>query len=236
MRISGTLIRWLFVICVPVMLLTASLAWGFNSLWLYKYGFQKYQVSQSTGLPESELDKAARGLISYFNSSDEYVRITVTANNQSFPLFTEEEQIHFKDVKGLVWLDYWVLIGTGVFVLGYILSLAFLQGGRFRRYLARSVIWGSGLAILFILVLGVASFFDFDALFLQFHFLAFSNQYWSATGYMLMLFPGGFWYDAAFFCIGFMAGLAVILGAASFIYLHLTRKSLLPSINTAANS
>jgi integral membrane protein (TIGR01906 family) len=218
------------------MLLTASLAWGFNSLWLYKYGFQKYQVSQSTGLPDSELDKAASGLILYFNSSDEYVNITVTSNNQSFPLFTEEEQIHFKDVKGLVWLDYWVLIGTGVFVLGYIFTLAFLQGGIFRRYLARSVVWGSGLAIFLILALGIASFFDFDALFLQFHFLAFSNQYWSAQGYMLMLFPGGFWYDAAFFCIGFMAALAVILGAAAIFYLLRTKKSSPASIDRTSDN
>jgi integral membrane protein (TIGR01906 family) len=210
--IIASIVKWILILCLPALLISASLAWGFNSLWLYKYGFQKYDVSQSTGLAPSELEKAARGLIAYFNSGEEYVHITVIKSGSSFELFTTEEQIHFKDVKQLIRLDYGVLLATLLLVIGGTLFFSFWQRGKYRPQLPQSIVWGSGLTIILILILGIASLIDFDWLFLQFHFLAFTNPYWSASGYMLMLFPGGFWLDAALFCIGLTATLAVILG------------------------
>jgi hypothetical protein len=53
--------------------------------------------------------------------------------------------------------------------------------------------------------------------------LFFSNEYWSAEGYMLLLFREHFFYDAALFCGGIIVGLAVILGGVSGIYLRKTR-------------
>ena len=74
-------------------------------------------------------------------------------------------------------------------------------------------------AVGLLIVLGVASMLDFDQLFLQLHHLIFTNTYWSAEGYMLLLFPGGFWFDAALICIAFMAGLAIISGIIGIIFL-----------------
>src|SRR3972149_6749440 len=105
LKVAGVTGRWIIILCLPVLLLSASIAWGFNSLWIYQYGFQKYNVGQTTGLPPVELEKVARGMVEYFNSSDEYVQISVTKDNSTFKLFTVEEQTHLKDVKQLVWLD-----------------------------------------------------------------------------------------------------------------------------------
>jgi integral membrane protein (TIGR01906 family) len=211
----------IIILSIPVLLLSASLAWGFNSHWLYNYGYEKYGVSQSTGLSVSDLHKTTDALIYYFNSSDEFVHVNVTANGQTFELFTLEEQMHFKDVKQLVRLDYTVFfVSLAVFAI-----LSFLQVvGDFRknwRGLVKSYVWGSILSIVVIIVIAIASFFDFDDLFLRFHYLAFTNDFWSANGYMLQLFPGGFWYDAAFICIAFMAGLSVLWGALSFLVLKI---------------
>jgi integral membrane protein (TIGR01906 family) len=216
LRVLGYLI---IILAIPVLLLSASLGWGLNSHWLYNYGFDKYGVSELTGLPDSELEKTAGALIDYFNSGDEYVQVMVTADGSTFELFTQEEQIHFKDVKQLVKLDYAVfyICLSIVVVLGFLLVV-----GDFKKYwrgLIKSFIWGSLLSLLLIVVIAIASFYDFDNLFLQFHYLAFTNDFWSANGYMLMLFPGGFWYDAAFLCIAFMAGLAVVWGGLSFFFL-----------------
>lgn len=224
MKIPGIIARIIFILCLPAIFISASLAWGFNSHWLYEYGFEKYEISKSTGIPDSELNRAAQELITYFNSDEEYVNIRITASDNTFPLFTLEEQIHFKDVKDLVWLDYRVLAVALAIALIYALAMFFLRGGRQRVGLLKSVVWGSGLTLALIIILGIASLLDFNRLFLQFHYLAFSNQFWSAQGYMLMLFPGGFWFMAALICIGFTAGLAVICGASSLIYLRLARK------------
>ena len=223
MKIIEIIARWIFILALPALFISSSLAWGFNSLWLYDWGFQKYGVSGSTGLPAAELDKAARALIGYFNSSDEYIHVSITSNGRSFDLFNQGEQIHFKDVKGLVRLDYRVALITFLIVLAYGLTAIFWRQGRYRRYLARSWLWGSSISIGLILILGVASFLDFDQLFLQFHYLAFTNSYWSAEGYMLLLFPGGFWNDAALICFSFMAGLALITGIIAVVYLKMTQ-------------
>ena len=63
------------MLCLPILLLTASIGGAVNSLWLYEYGFQKYNVSQTTGLTEVQLETAAKGLISYFNSDEELDKI-----------------------------------------------------------------------------------------------------------------------------------------------------------------
>ena len=62
MKILGIIARVVFILCLPVLFFTASIAWGFNSTWLFDYGFHKYNVSQTTGIPESELDENRRKL------------------------------------------------------------------------------------------------------------------------------------------------------------------------------
>jgi integral membrane protein (TIGR01906 family) len=65
------------------------------------------------------------------------------------------------------------------------------------------------------LALGLVIAFDFDQFFLQFHLLSFANDFWMldpTRDYLIMLFPQGFWYDAALFCAIATAVGAIILG------------------------
>ncbi|MFC2070869.1 DUF1461 domain-containing protein [Chloroflexota bacterium] len=226
MKYISIIARWIFILCIPVLLLTASIGCAANSLWLYKYSFSEYNVSDSTGLSEEELEKAARGLISYFRSGEEYVDITLEKDGQPFVLFNQEEIIHMKDVKGLFRLDYFVLLGTLVYIIGYRIICLFRYGRQYLPQLAKDAVWGSGITLGLILILWIGMLLNFDWLFLQFHFLSFTNEFWSAEGYMVMLFPSGFWYDAALFCVLFIAAAAAIIGGGAGGYLLLTRRSL----------
>jgi integral membrane protein (TIGR01906 family) len=224
LRIPAIAAKYLFMLCLPLLLLTASIGWGVNSLWLYEYGFEKYDVSQTTGLAEAELEKAATGLISYFRSDEEYISLTVEKDGEPFNLFTQEESIHFKDVKGLIQLDYRVLLGTLIYILAYAGVSLFWRRGKYWRQLAWGVVWGSGITLVLILALGLGALLGFDQLFLRFHLLFFSNEYWSAEGYMLMLFPRDFWYYAVIFCALGIASLAIILGGVAGGYLLFKKK------------
>jgi integral membrane protein (TIGR01906 family) len=226
MRFLRTAARLIFIIAMPVLFLSASIAWGFNSLWIYEYGFHKYNVSSTSGLSPQELRTVGQEMIDYFNSNEEYIHITLIRGSESFELFTPEEQVHFKDVKSLVRLDYSILLVAFVLVLIYILAYVFWQRGKYRKNLARSLIWGSGVSLVLILIIGIASFTSFDRLFLQFHYLVFSNSYWSAQGYMLVLF-GDLWFDAVLIGAGFMIGLALIFSLPAIVYLKVnkTRKT-----------
>ena len=226
MKIPGIATNWLFILCLPILLLTASLGWAINSLWLYKYGFDKYNVSQTAGLAEVELEKAAKGLISYFNSDEEYISLTVVKDDQPLELFNQREVIHLKDVKGLIWLDYWVLLGTLIYILGYAGVSFFWRKQRYRRRLAWGMVGGSSATLALMLALGLGMLMGFDQLFLQFHLISFTNELWQldpTRDYLIMLFPGGFWYDATLFCVlATMTG-AMVLGGVAGVYLKRTK-------------
>lgn len=219
--------RWLFIICLPALLLTASIGFVVNSQWLYEYGFDKYNVGQATGLADSELENAASGLIDYFNSNKDSIEITVIKDGQSFTLFNQKEVAHLKDVKGLIWLDYWVLLGTGAYVLVYAAVSLYWLARECRRRLATAVINGSGLTIGLILLLGLLALLDFDRFFLQFHLISFANDLWQldpTKDYLIMLFPQGFWYDATLFCAVLTLAMAAILAGVAGGYLLITRR------------
>lgn len=218
MRVAA---KWLFILCLPALLLTASISWATNSHWLYKYGFDKYSVSQTTGLAPSELDKAARGLIDYFNSDDETISLTVMKDGASFTLFNEREVAHLRDVKGLFQMVYRVLLGTLVYALVYAGLSLFLW--KDRRRPAWGLVGGSCLTLVLMLALGLGTLLNFDRLFRQFHLISFANDLWlldPTSDYLIMLFPQGFWYDTAIFCAMATAAGAVILGGVGGWYLR----------------
>lgn len=216
----------LFVLSLFLLLLSASIAWAVNSPWLYHYGFEKYDVSATTGLVESELKKVAISLLSYFNSDEEYISLTVVKNGEPFVLFNQREVAHLKDVKGLIWLDYWVLLWTLLYVLGYAVGSLFWAKRKYWQQLAWGVVGGSGLTLALMLALGLGALLGFDQLFWQFHLISFSNELWQldpARDYLIRLFPQGFWYDATLFCVLGTIGTAIILGGVAGWYLYRNR-------------
>ena len=209
------------------MLLTTSICIAVNFQGLYQYGFNEYNIEQKTGLENTELKKAAVGLIGYFNSDEEIIDITVTKDGQPFVLFNEREIAHLRDVKGLIHLDYWVLLGTSIYALLYVCINMFWRKEKYRRWLAREVIDGSGFTLSLMLLLGLMVLLNFERVFLQFHLISFTNDLWQldpTKDYLIMLFPQGFWYDAVIFCTLLTVWLAVLLGGVAGVYLFIKRR------------
>lgn len=203
--------------CLPLLLLTASVTWAANSGWLYGYGFDKYDVGETTGLDRSELDNAADGLISYFNSGEEYIDITVIKDGEPFELFNEREIEHLKDVKGLFHLVYRLLLGTLAYCMAYVGAALFWW--KDMRRLARGLLYGGVLTLVLMAVIGIATIIDFNWLFHNFHLISFANDLWMldpSTDYLIMMFPRGFWYDAALFCALTTAAGALVLGGVGW--------------------
>ncbi|HEX74534.1 MAG TPA: TIGR01906 family membrane protein [Dehalococcoidia bacterium] len=230
LKILGIATKWVFTLCLPILLLSVSIGWAVNSHWLYNYGFSKYNVSRTTGLADSELEKAASELISYFNSNEEYISLTAVKDGEPFELFNEKEVIHLKDVKSLIWLDYWVLLGTLIYALAYVGVCLLWRKRRYWRWLTRGVVGGGGITLALMLAIGLGTLLGFDRLFYQFHLISFTNELWQldpTKDYLIMLFPRGFWYDATMFCAGITAGLAIILGGVAGGYLWFSRSKVM---------
>jgi integral membrane protein (TIGR01906 family) len=223
-RTLRVIARIIFIACVPLILFSAAAAIAFNCVSLYEYSFDKYDAVSTTGIDRTELVEAAKTLISFFNSSDEQLELYVEKNGIEIELYTREEAIHMKDVRGLLRQDYGILLITLFYVLVY--AGVCLYRRKYGRQIAWNVLIGSGVTIALMLALWLGALWDFDRLFYHYHLIAFSNDYWSAKGYMLQLFPGGFWYDAVLFCALGIAITALVAGSATGGYLVFRKKGL----------
>jgi len=224
MNVVKTAARWLFSLCLPVLLLTVSISIAVNTPALYTRGFNRYQISAVTGLAPAELQKAAAGLRSYFNNGQELINVTVIKDGQPFTLFNTREVGHLEDVKALFRLGY----GAALVTLGYgvVFVLAALFWWRDRRQVWLGMRNGGILTLALMIVLGIVIAVDFDGFFLQFHLLSFANDLWElnpATDYLIMLFPQQFWFDATAFIAGGAAFGAIVIGAVGWWRARLSR-------------
>ena len=213
MKIVKTTALVIFVLALPVLFLTAGISAAANCPWLYEYGFHKYDISRVTGIDDAELNKAAREIIRYWNSGENEIDITVIKNGQPFTLFNEREVAHMVDVKALFRLAYTFLLGSFLYVLLFLGLSLFLW--KDKRLTANGLFWGGGLSIALIAVIGVMAVTDFNWFFTRFHLLSFSNDLWlldPTTDYLIMLFPEGFWFDAAMVCVIFTVLLSLVSG------------------------
>jgi len=222
-KIIRNIIYYLFVCCLPALLITSTICCEVNELSLYEYGFDKYEISQDTGIDKIQLRSVAQHLIDYFNLRADTVQITVVKGDEEFNLFNERELIHLSDVRSLIQLDYWVQ--RGAFLLIVICALALFFGLRVGwRMLVRGLFWGSFITMGLMVALAIWAFFGFERLFILFHLVSFTNEYWildPARDYLIRLFPGGFFYDAALFGFGAIMLEALLIGGIAFGILRL---------------
>lgn len=205
---SGTVVRLgrflaaatfaLFILAMPVFLVTTNVRWAVNEPRLYRYGFEKYEISQVMGLPLSELLRVGKEIRDYFNSSREPLDIRVNGRS----LYNKREVLHMRDVKGLVRGVYWTQWVTGVYLLAFALVGLVWKRKAFARLLGRGALWGGALTAGLLLAAGVALAVGFSQIFYLFHIASFRNPFWEldpARDALVQMFPEGFWFDATMF-------------------------------------
>jgi integral membrane protein (TIGR01906 family) len=212
----------IFIIAVPLFLVTGSVAWAVNDPSVYNLGFEKYNISLFTGITDADLRQAEADLRRYFNSSDEPLVLRTRVFGEEREIFSQREVAHMRDVKGLV---------RGVYLfagLSALYILAIVAGGFwwFRRAfldrLARLLLWGGGLTLALVVAVGLFALVGFDALFLMFHQISFANDFWQLDprrDYLIIMFPQGFWFDATMRVAATAVGSAVLLAGISGSYL-----------------
>jgi integral membrane protein (TIGR01906 family) len=188
----------LFVLAVPLVLVTASVTWAVNNPRVYSRGFEKYGVSLATGITATDLRQAGADLRRYFNSGGEPLVLRASVLGVEKEIFNPREVQHMGDVKRLVRGVYAVLAGSGAYLLAAAAAGCLWRRRRFVTMLAGLCLGGGGLTLGLVLGVGLVAVAGFDTLFLTFHQLSFSNDFWlldPRTDYLVMMFPQGFWFD-----------------------------------------
>lgn len=207
------LLTALALAALPVFCVTTSVRLAVNALPLYTYGFRHYGVAETTGIAPQELERVARAFIAYFNGPQEWLVVRAPVLGVERSLFTQQEMLHMRDVKGLV---------KGVYraqeVAGGVIALWLMAGllARGRAFVGRMLVVGGGLSIGLLIVAGLALAIAFPWLFTLFHILSFRNPFWQldpSRDLLIQLFPEGFWFTATML----VAGASLAQGAVALV-------------------
>jgi len=189
---------------------------------LYDYGFDEYNISETTGISNDQLKKAAKDLRHYFNSGEESAQIQVIKDGRPFDLFNQRELLHLKDVKEIIKLFYLVQWITLAYIIIFIASGFVIQKRAFIIRISKGLLLGAVSTLALFAFMGIWALIDFDSIFLAFHHVSFSNDLWildPSRDYLIMMFPEEFFMDAALLLVGFTVLEAIIMGGAAYAFL-----------------
>ena len=216
----------LFIVTVPLFLITISVTWAFNSPSLYNNGFEKYSISRSTGITNADLRQVGADIRSYINSSDEPMDIQTSIFGVEQDLFNPKEIAHMRDVKNLV-RGVYILALVSVIYLSTMTLFGFIKQGRlFTLAIAKRLAIGGGLTMAMLILFSAVAAMGFDSLFIKFHEISFAKDFWRLnprTDYLVRIFPDNFWFDATVWVAMRAIVGALIITASSGSYLVYNR-------------
>lgn len=215
----------LLVLAIPVTLVGTNIRFAASEARVYDYSVREYNAAAATHIPESELIHANRELVSYFTADDPGpLHILVTnANGEEEALFNARETAHLADVRDL----FQRLFTVQVLAVALTLSLAVaLFVSSPLGLLARALLYGSLLTMALVGAGGALAHLGFDSAWRQFHFLAFTNDFWEldpARDHLIQMFPRDFWFEMTLLIGAFTLLEALLIGGAAGLYLYLVR-------------
>ena len=175
---------FIFIFFAPALILLNFNFLVFNSAF-YKSQFKKLNVYEEFESKEI-VDNQSDGLIGYL----------CCGKNLDENFFTERERLHLSDVKKIITLNQAAAVLLGGLVL---VGLIILILKRDEKEFAKTIMGASAITVFAVIFLWLSALFNFDRIFLQFHFLAFDNDLWqlSESANLIKLFPQQFFVNFA---------------------------------------
>ena len=218
----------LFIVAIPLLLISVSVTWAVNDLRFYRHGFDKFDIPRVTGIERDDLIVASSQIRSYFNSRLEPLEIRTRIYAEETELFNQREVLHMRDVKRLIWGVYGVGMVSALYLVGFATVGFSIYRRPFAYTLSRHLLWGGGLTVGLVAIVGLLAVAGFDSLFATFHQVSFANDFWkldSRTDHLVMMFPQGFWFDATLFVGLSSVGQAIALAGVAGGFLAWRRRN-----------
>lgn len=216
----------LFVVAIPLLLITTNVRVLASEVRFYERGFRAHDAAAATGLQLRELDRAAAEMVDYFHNDAGTLRIVVNANGEEEALFTTKETDHMRDVKGLMRAVFRIQEITLAFVLSYVTCVFLWAPERPLRRLANLALLGIGVGLVFVAVVGFFVVSGFESTWTAFHEVVFRNDLWQLdpdTDRLIQMFPEPFWEEASLVVGGAAAAEAILIAAIAMLYLAIAR-------------
>tara|TARA_B100001245_G_scaffold72994_1_gene51751 strand:- start:1799 stop:2710 length:912 start_codon:yes stop_codon:yes gene_type:complete len=220
MRVLAGIGIAVFVLAIPLVLITSAVRITINTPLLYSYGFAANEIPRATGIENKELISAARQIRHYFNDDNQFLNVRVSVAGIVRTLYNNREIRHMEDVKRLVRGVYGVQIIAILYLTGFgAISLA-VAPRRYPRELFRLFRWGAVLTLSLVILAGIASLLNFNQVFYNFHIISFDNDLWQldpSRDYLIAMFPQQFFFLATVaIALGIIVAATAVFAIASF--------------------
>ncbi len=226
MGVFRTAATLLFILCIPVALVTTNIRFMANEPRVYRYAIDEYDAVGVTGIARADLIRAGAEIRDYFNNNQKTLLIDVTEDGREASLFNPRETVHMQDVKDRFQLANRVQEFAVMYVLVYIVLVVLWAREITPRELAVRVAGGCVLCLVVLGGVGAVGLSGFDQAWTNFHQLIFSNDFWllnPATDHLIQIFPPPFWERIVFFVGLMIVAEAALLLLGAGLYLGASR-------------
>jgi integral membrane protein (TIGR01906 family) len=233
MLILSRLAAVLFIVSVPVFIVTANIRWLAGDISYYQHGFREYDSDARTGLSFEELDAAGQRIINYFEDDSRTLRIIINVNGEEDSLFNARETEHMKDVKSLMRFLFRLNEVSLAVIITYIAGAVLWSNDRSIRGLAKLSLAGVAFGVAVVGIIGAFALTGFDEAWNTFHEIAFTNDLWRLdpdTDRLIQMFPEPFWEEATLIVGGLVLAQATVIVLLSLGYLVFARERRTPVI------
>jgi integral membrane protein (TIGR01906 family) len=216
----------LFILCIPVALVTTNIRFMANEPRVYRYAIDEFDAVSTTGIERNELIRAGAEIRDYFKNDQDTLLIEVTEDGREVSLFNARETVHMQDVKDRFQLANRVQEFSTMYVLAFIVVVVLWAREITPRELAVRVAGGSVLCLAVLGGIGAVGLSGFDQAWSDFHEVIFSNDFWQlnpATDHLIQMFPPDFWESIVFLVGTMVVAEAALLLLGAGLYLGASR-------------
>lgn len=182
--------------------------------YFYDYEYQKNNTAAEIKMSEDDLIKSMDTLLLYLKNHRDDIVVEAQVDGILREVYNERETLHMKDVKNLyqnarigMWCCYFLSAGFYIF--------AWKKGKEyFWTHLKTFFASGIGLFLSLIVAIGIYAVVDFEAFWIQFHEVLFSNDLYLLdpnTSLLIRMVPQSFFSDLVFLIIISYFGIIFVL-------------------------
>ncbi|WP_407690905.1 TIGR01906 family membrane protein [Ruminococcus turbiniformis] len=186
---------------------------------VYREEYEKYDVLDDLGMTMEDTMHVTREMMAYLRGDRDTLSVITTVEGTEQDFFNEQDRFHMGEVRDLFIGGLNLRLGACAAAVICLIFLI-LTKADLKKILPRSYHISLAISGAAVLLIGLASVIDFNAVFVQFHHIFFDNDLWlfdPATDYMIRMLPEGLFYDMVIRIGLLFIGMLLVLFVISLI-------------------
>lgn len=186
---------------------------------VYRQEYEKYDVLSELDMTMDDVMYVTHEMMDYLRGEGDTLSVVTTVEGQEQDFFNEQDRFHMGEVRELFIGGLNIRFGACVAAVLCILFLVITRAD-IKKVVPRSYRIALGVTGAAVILIGIATVVDFNAVFVQFHHIFFDNDLWifdPAEDYMIRMLPEGLFYDMVMRIGAIFVVSLVVLLVLSFI-------------------